>query len=108
MTSLRAVIAEDEPILGEELAEVLASLWPELTIAAKVADGVAALRALEEFSPQVMFLDIQMPGLSGLDVARQAGNRCHIAFITAYDQYAVDAFEQGAIDYVLKPITPAR
>jgi DNA-binding LytR/AlgR family response regulator len=108
MPSVRAVIAEDEPVLREELAELLASLWPELEVVAKANDGVAALRALEDSRPDVMFLDIQMPGLSGLDVARQAGNRCHIAFLTAYDQYAVQAFEEGAVDYVLKPVTARR
>jgi DNA-binding LytR/AlgR family response regulator len=108
MPSVRALIAEDEPVLREELAELLATLWPELEVVAKAHDGVAALRALEEFKPDVMFLDIQMPGLSGVDVARQAGNRCHIAFLTAYDQYAVQAFEHGAVDYVLKPVTAGR
>jgi DNA-binding LytR/AlgR family response regulator len=108
MPPVRALIAEDEPVLREELAELLATLWPELEIVAKAHDGVAALRALEELKPDVMFLDIQMPGLSGVDVARQAGNRCHIAFLTAYDQYAVQAFEQGAVDYVLKPVTAGR
>jgi len=104
----RAILAEDEPVLREELAEMLAALWPELDIAAKVGDGIAALRALDELHPDVMFLDIQMPGLSGLDVARQAGGRCHIVFVTAYDQYAVAAFEQGAVDYVLKPFYAGR
>jgi len=104
----RAIIAEDEPVLREDLAEMLGNLWPGLEIAAKVADGVEALRALDELHPDVMFLDIQMPGLSGLDVARQAGGRCHIVFVTAYDQYAVAAFEQGAVDYVLKPYFAGR
>jgi DNA-binding LytR/AlgR family response regulator len=108
MATTRAIIAEDEPVLREELAEMLGTLWPELDIVAKEADGVAALRALEQYHPEVMFLDIQMPGLSGLDVARQAAGRCHIAFVTAYDQYAVAAFEQGAVDYVLKPFYAGR
>jgi len=104
----RAIIAEDEPVLRDELAEMLGTLWPELEIVAKAADGIAALRALDEHHPDVMFLDIQMPGLSGLDVARQAGGRCHVVFVTAYDQYAVAAFEQGAVDYVLKPFYAGR
>lgn len=108
MASPRALLAEDEPVLREELAELLARLWPELQVVAKVADGVAALRALEELQPDLMFLDIEMPGLSGLEVARQAAGRCHIVFITAYDQYAVNAFDQGAVDYVLKPVTAGR
>jgi DNA-binding LytR/AlgR family response regulator len=104
----RSILAEDEPVLREELAEMLGTLWPELEIVAKVPDGVAALRALEQHHPDVMFLDIQMPGLSGLDVARQVAGRCHIVFVTAYDQYAVAAFEQGAVDYVLKPFYAGR
>lgn len=108
MRSPRALIAEDEPVLRDEVAELLGRLWPELEIVAQAGDGVAALRALEEARPDVMFLDIQMPGLSGLEVARQAAGRCHIVFITAYDQYAVSAFDQGAVDYVLKPVTAGR
>lgn len=108
MTTVRAVIAEDEPVLREELAELLVSVWPELKIVAQAADGVAAVDAVEQFAPAVLFLDIQMPRMSGLEVARQVGGRCHIVFLTAYDQYAVEAFEQGAIDYVLKPVTAKR
>ena len=108
MPSPRALIAEDEPVLRAELVELLGRLWPELEIVAKVSDGVAALQALETASPDLMFLDIQMPGLSGLEVARQAAGRCHIVFLTAYDQYAVAAFDQGAVDYVLKPVTAGR
>jgi DNA-binding LytR/AlgR family response regulator len=104
----QGLIAEDEPVLREELAEQLALLWPELTICAKVEDGLAALRAIEELKPEIVFLDIQMPRLSGLEVARHASNKCHVAFVTAYDQYAVAAFDQGAVDYVVKPISPAR
>lgn len=104
----RALIAEDEPRLREQLAERLANLWPELEIAAIVGNGVDAVQALDRHRPNILFLDIQMPGLSGLDVARYASNRCHVAFITAYDEYAIAAFEQGAVDYVLKPFTTAR
>jgi DNA-binding LytR/AlgR family response regulator len=86
MPSPRALIAEDEPVLREELAELLGRLWPELDIVAQAGDGVAALRALDATRPDVMFLDIQMPGLSGLEVARQAAGRCHIVFVSAYDQ----------------------
>jgi len=104
----RAVIAEDEPLLREELAELLGSLWPELEIVAREGDGIATLHALAAHSPDVLFLDIQMPGMIGLEVARQASGRCHIVFVTAHDQHAVAAFEQGAADYVLKPVTAAR
>jgi DNA-binding LytR/AlgR family response regulator len=108
VTRPRAVIAEDEPVLRAELAEMLARLWPELDIRAQAQDGIEAMQALATHQPDVMFLDIQMPGSSGLDVARLASGKCHVAFITAYDQYAVAAFEQGAVDYVMKPFAPAR
>jgi DNA-binding LytR/AlgR family response regulator len=106
--SARAIIAEDEPLLREELAELLASLWPELSIVAQTADGIATLQALEKHTPDILFLDINMPGLNGLEVARQASGRCHVVFVTAYDQHTLAAFEQGAADYLLKPVTTAR
>lgn len=108
MSRARAIIAEDEPLLREELAELLASLWSELEIVAQTADGMATLQALERHQPDVLFLDINMPGLTGLEVARQANGRCHIVFVTAYDQHTLTAFEQGAVDYVLKPVHAAR
>jgi len=104
----KAVIAEDEPVLRAELRETLAVVWPELTICAEAENGVDALHALAAHAPNVLFLDIEMPGMSGLDVAEQASGRCHVVFVTAYDKYAVAAFEQGAIDYVMKPFSPAR
>ena len=103
-----AVLAEDEPLLGDELADLLHSLWPQLGIVARATDGVAALSAIEEHQPSVAFLDIHMPLLTGIEVARQLAGRCHVAFITSYDEYALEAFEAGAIDYVLKPPTAAR
>ena len=105
---LKAVIAEDEPVLRAELRDTLAKLWPELEICAEAEDGIAALREISAHAPDILFLDIQMPGLSGLEAAKQASGRCHIAFVTAYDKYAVAAFEQGAVDYVMKPFAPAR
>ena len=108
MQQRKAVIAEDEPLLRTELRESLAWLWPELVVCAEAEDGVEALHAVEQHDPDVLFLDIQMPGLSGLEVARQAGRRCHVVFVTAYDKYAVAAFEQGAVDYVMKPFSAAR
>lgn len=104
----RAVIAEDERLLAQGLREALAELWPELMICAAVEDGIHALRALDEHAPDILFLDIQMPGLSGIEVARQINGRCHVVFVTAFDEYAVQAFEQGAVDYVLKPLSTAR
>jgi DNA-binding LytR/AlgR family response regulator len=103
-----AIVAEDEPMLADELIESLAALWPQLQVVARAVDGVAALHALDEYAPTIAFLDIHMPRLSGLDVARQISGRCHVAFITAFDQHALEAFEAGALDYVLKPITVAR
>jgi DNA-binding LytR/AlgR family response regulator len=108
MSSPTALVAEDEPTLRHQLVEQLGQLWPELAIVAEASDGIQALRLLDEHRPDVLFLDIQMPGATGLEVARQASGRCHVVFVTAYDEYAVAAFEQGAIDYVLKPISAAR
>lgn len=103
-----AVIAEDEPMLGTGLRDALAALWPRLRICALVEDGIQALRALEKHKPDILFLDIQMPGLSGIEVAQQANGRCHVVFVTAFDDYAIQAFEQGAVDYVLKPLSVSR
>jgi DNA-binding LytR/AlgR family response regulator len=103
-----ALIAEDEPLLREELVEFLRKLWPELDLVAETGDGIEALRMLTEHQPAVLFLDIQMPGLSGLEVAKQAAGRSHCAFVTAYDQYAIAAFDQGAVDYVMKPVSLPR
>lgn len=108
MTGPTAIVAEDEATLRHQLVEQLHELWPELSIVGEAADGVQALRLLDERMPDVLFLDIQMPGATGLDVARQASGRCHVVFVTAYDQHAVAAFDQGAVDYVLKPISAAR
>jgi DNA-binding LytR/AlgR family response regulator len=104
----RAIVAEDEEVLRVELGELLGNVWPELDVVASVADGLEAVHAIEKYAPDVLFLDIQMPGISGLNVARAASGRCHVVFVTAYDQHAVTAFEQGAVDYVMKPITAAR
>jgi DNA-binding LytR/AlgR family response regulator len=103
-----AIIAEDEPLLRGELKDALADLWPELEIRAEAANGIEAIRALEAIEPDVLFLDIQMPGATGLDVAHVASGKCHVVFVTAYDTYAVAAFEQGAVDYVMKPFSAAR
>jgi DNA-binding LytR/AlgR family response regulator len=108
MTPLKAVIAEDEPMLREELRELLGKLWPELGICAEAEDGIEAIRAFEQHAPDILFLDIQMPGMSGLEVAQQISGKAHIVFVTAYDKYALAAFEQGAVDYVMKPFSAAR
>lgn len=103
-----AVIAEDESLLRDQLAELLAAAWPELEVVARAEDGRQAIAALEKLRPDVMFLDIEMPEASGLEVARRASGRCHVVFVTAYDQYAVSAFEEGAVDYLMKPLSGAR
>jgi DNA-binding LytR/AlgR family response regulator len=107
-----AVIAEDEPILRAQLKAKLGKLWPDLRILADVGDGEAALEAIAEHQPSLAFLDIQMPEMTGIEVAKSlASNRdikCHVVFVTAFDQYAVDAFNAGAIDYVLKPYSDER
>jgi DNA-binding LytR/AlgR family response regulator len=103
-----AIIAEDEEILRKQLQAKLARLWPELEVVAAVGDGAAALEALEDRTPDFMFLDIQMPEMTGVEVARHVGGRSHVVFVTAYDQYAIQAFETGAVDYVLKPANDER
>ena len=105
---IKALIAEDEAHLQEELRERLIALWPELTICSIAADGTEALQQLERHAPDVVFLDIQMPGMSGLEVAKRASGKTHVVFVTAYDKYAVAAFEHGAVDYVMKPFEEAR
>ena len=107
----RAVIAEDEALLREALRKLLAQAWPELQIVAACEDGAGALQAIADHRPDVAFLDIRMPGLSGIEVAAaaiEASPATQVVFTTAYDQYAIDAFERGAIDYLLKPIAPER
>lgn len=102
-----AIIADDEPRLAESLASRLRALWPQLNILAIVPNGIAAVAAIAEHRPSVAFLDIRMPGLDGMQVAKAAqGTR--VVFVTAYDEYAVAAFDNAAVDYLLKPISDAR
>ncbi len=108
MKQIRAIIADDEETLRAYLKEKLAASWPELTITGEAGDGEAALRLIEEQRPDVVFLDIQMPGISGIDVARKVAGSCAVVFITAHNKYAVDAFESEALDYVLKPVMDER
>ena len=108
MTRPTAVIAEDELPQRQELRALLHDLWPELDVVAECADGLAALDALEQHRPQVAFLDIRMPGVSGLEVARAAGEHCQVIFITAYEEYALRAFDEGAVDYLQKPVSRDR
>jgi DNA-binding LytR/AlgR family response regulator len=108
VTRPTAVIAEDEAPQRRELRAMLAELWPELEVVSECEDGLAALDALTQYRPGVAFLDIRMPGVSGLEVARAAGAGCQVIFITAYDEYALKAFDEGAVDYLLKPVSRDR
>jgi DNA-binding LytR/AlgR family response regulator len=108
MTRPTAIIAEDETPQRQELRALLGELWPELNIVAECEDGLDALDAIQQHRPQVAFLDIRMPGVSGLEVARAGGAQCQVIFITAYEEYALRAFDEGAVDYVLKPIARDR
>ncbi len=106
-----AVIAEDEALLADVLREHLAEVWPDLSVVACAADGDAALQAIRSLRPDVAFLDIRMPGLSGIEVARRLFEDPQvpaIVFVTAYDQYALEAFDAAAVDYLLKPVSPER
>ncbi|WP_394782023.1 LytR/AlgR family response regulator transcription factor [Undibacterium sp.] len=105
------IVAEDEALLRDSLLELLAEVWPQLNVVAACDDGGAALEAIAEHQPDVVFLDIRMPGLTGLEVAAamaEASPHSQIVFVTAYNQYAIDAFEKGAVDYLLKPIEKDR
>ena len=107
----KCVIAEDEALLRAELSRLLAAAWPGLQIVAECEDGGTALEAIAEQQPDVAFLDIRMPGLTGLEVAAAAAEASpgtQVVFVTAYDQYAVDAFDRGAVDYLLKPVAQDR
>jgi DNA-binding LytR/AlgR family response regulator len=103
-----ALVAEDEPILRDELVQMLKETWPELEVVIAVRNGRDAVKQFELFKPDICFLDIHMPGLSGIDAARKIGHRAHLVFVTAYDHYAVQAFERGALDYLIKPIEKDR
>jgi DNA-binding LytR/AlgR family response regulator len=107
----KAIIAEDEALLRAELVSLLRGAWPDLEIAAECEDGAAALDAIDAHRPDIAFLDIRMPGITGLEVAAaaaEASPQTQVVFVTAYNQYAIDAFDRGAVDYLLKPIAPER
>jgi DNA-binding LytR/AlgR family response regulator len=112
----RAVIADDERLMRDQLRARLAQVWPALEIVAEAKNGLEAIQAVKDHQPDVIFLDIRMPGLTGVEAAKEIaqldlGEEAllpEMVFITAYDQYALDAFEQGAVDYVLKPAEPER
>ena len=108
MPAPTALIADDEPLLREQLAAHLTRLWPELQLVAQARNGREAVELFDEWRPQVVFLDVHMPGMNGVDAARCIGRRAEVVFVTAFDQYAVEAFRQGAIDYLVKPIEEER
>ncbi len=103
-----ALIADDEPLLREALTRQLAQAWPELDVIAQARNGREAIKLFDERRPDICFLDVQMPGLSGVDAANHIGRRAHLVFVTAHDHYAVQAFAQGALDYLLKPVEQKR
>ena len=106
--SVKILIADDEMHLAEHLRARLVALWPGIEVLPIAANGLEALRAMEEAQPQVAFLDIRMPGLTGLEVAGRVGGETHVVFVTAFDQYAVEAFDKDAVDYLLKPVSDER
>lgn len=103
-----AIIADDERLMRDQLRSRLEQVWPELDILGEAKNGEEAVQLVETHQPDFAFLDIRMPAKTGLEAARDIGTKTHIVFITAYDQYAVEAFDQGAVDYVLKPADPER
>lgn len=103
-----ALLLEDEPLLRENLRAALAKLWPELEIDFETGDGDEALARLMSAPADIAFLDIRVPGTSGLDIARRFSSKLHVVFVTAHQDFAIEAFERGAVDYVLKPINLAR
>jgi len=108
MNRITALIADDEPLLRERLRSLLARLWPELDVVAEARNGREAVEMFDEHLPQVAFLDVHMPGLNGIDAARSIDRRALVVFVTAFEQYAVKAFEQGALDYLVKPFDEQR
>ena len=103
-----AIIADDERLMRDQLRMRLEQVWPELEIVGEAKNGEEAVELVGQFQPDLTFLDIRMPGKTGMEAAREIGDRSQIVFVTAYDQYAVEAFERGAVDYVLKPSEPER
>lgn len=103
-----ALIADDEPLLRDALARMLSKAWPTLKIVAQARNGREAIELFEAMQPAICFLDVQMPGISGIEAAQHIGRRAHLVFVTAYDQYAVQAFSHGVLDYLVKPVEPER
>jgi DNA-binding LytR/AlgR family response regulator len=103
-----ALVADDEPLLRESLIRLLANAWPELQIVAQARNGREAIDLFDQHKPDVCFLDVQMPGKTGVEAAQHVGRRAHVVFVTAFVEYAIQAFDQGALDYLVKPVEPGR
>jgi DNA-binding LytR/AlgR family response regulator len=103
-----AIVADDERLMREQIIGQLRDAWPELVIAGEAGNGREAVALARSLEPDIAFLDIRMPGMNGIEAAKALGGQAHIVFVTAYDEYAIDAFEHGAVDYLLKPAEPAR
>ncbi len=103
-----AVLIEDEALPRADLRERLARLWPELDIVGEAGDGLDGLALVNALQPSIAFVDVRLPGMDGIELARAIGHQVHIVFVTAFDEHALAAFEQGAVDYLLKPLQPAR
>ncbi|MBP7338280.1 LytTR family DNA-binding domain-containing protein [Niveispirillum sp.] len=108
MTRPTALVAEDEPLLRDTLIRQLSAAWPDLAVVAEARNGRQAVDLFERHRPAICFLDVQMPGMTGVEAARLIGRRAHLVFVTAFDQYAVEAFTQGALDYLVKPVAAER
>jgi DNA-binding LytR/AlgR family response regulator len=108
MTQPTALVADDEPLLREALVRMLAAAWPQLRVVAQARNGREAIDLFDAHRPDICFLDVQMPGRTGVEAAQHIGRRAQLVFVTAFDQYAVQAFAQGALDYLVKPVEPAR
>jgi DNA-binding LytR/AlgR family response regulator len=104
----RALIADDEPLLRDALERLLKQAWPQLEVVARARNGREAINLFETHRPQVCFLDVQMPGNTGIEAASHIGRRAHLVFVTAFDEYAVEAFAHGVLDYLVKPVEPKR
>ncbi|WP_269532452.1 LytTR family DNA-binding domain-containing protein [Chitinimonas sp. BJYL2] len=103
-----AIIADDERLMREQIISRLKDAWPELVIAGEASNGREAVAMIRSQEPDIAFLDIRMPEMTGVEAAKAIAGQCHVVFVTAYDQYAVEAFDQGAVDYLLKPADPER
>ncbi len=108
MNTKTALVADDEPLLRDRLIAQLARLWPELKVVAQARNGREAVELFDEHNPDIVFLDVHMPGMNGVEAARCIGRRAQVVFVTAFENYAVEAFKQGALDYVVKPLDEDR